>query len=434
MYNLKEQVDNFVFQLQNSGNYDIMPYLPNQNWKKGDPIYYSGPYWDNQEVTAAITSLLGGKWLPAGEQVNKFEREFSKQFDFKHSVMVNSGSSANLVMIAALKKYFDWHDGDEIVVCACGFPTTINPIIQNGLKPIFLDIDMEDLNWDLDQIEKAITPRTVAVFSSPVLGNPYDFDKFMEIIDRNSLKYIADNCDSLGSKWRGEFLTKHAVAASCSFYPAHHICTIEGGMVSSNIEEVVQIARSFAWWGRGCYCVGSQNKLPNGVCNRRFDRWLEGYDKDVDHKYVFGVQGYNLKPADLQGAIGLIQLKKQKEIHCVRRLNKTAMSQIFTQIPGCRVVEEKEHAETSWFGVPVIFEYGKHHLVKYLEDHGVQTRNYFAGNILMHPAYKGLGDAKLYPNASSVLDNVFFVGTSPVITMPMLDYIYDIVSKYELPR
>jgi len=431
MYNLKEQVDNFVFQLQNSGNYDIMPYLPNQNWKKGDPIYYSGPYWDNQEVTAAITSLLGGKWLPAGEQVNKFEREFSKQFDFKHSVMVNSGSSANLVMIAALKKYFDWHDGDEIVVCACGFPTTINPIIQNGLKPIFLDIDMEDLNWDLDQIEKAITPRTVAVFSSPVLGNPYDFDKFMEIINRNGLKYIADNCDSLGSKWRGELLTKHAIAASCSFYPAHHICTIEGGMVSSNVEEIVQIARSFAWWGRGCYCVGSQNKLPNGVCNRRFDRWLEGYDKDVDHKYVFGVQGYNLKPADLQGAIGLIQLKKQKEIHCVRRMNKTAMTQVFSQIPGCRVIEEKEHAETSWFGVPIVYEYGKHHLVKYLEDHGVQTRNYFAGNILMHPAYKHMGDPKLYPNASSVLDNVFFVGTSPVITMPMLDYIYDIVSEYK---
>ena len=431
MYNLKEQVDNFVFQLQNSGNYDIMPYLPNQNWKKGDPIYYSGPYWDNQEVTAAITSLLGGKWLPAGEQVNKFEREFSKQFDFKHSVMVNSGSSANLVMIAALKKYFDWHDGDEIVVCACGFPTTINPIIQNGLKPIFLDIDMEDLNWDLHQIEKAITPRTVAVFSSPVLGNPYDFDKFMEIVNRNGLKYIADNCDSLGSKWRGELLTKHAIAASCSFYPAHHICTIEGGMVSSNVEEIVQIARSFAWWGRGCYCVGSQNKLPNGVCNRRFDRWLEGYDKDVDHKYVFGVQGYNLKPADLQGAIGLIQLKKQKEIHCVRRMNKTAMTQIFSQIPGCRVIEEKEHAETSWFGVPIVYEYGKHHLVKYLEDHGVQTRNYFAGNILMHPAYRHMGDAKLYPNASSVLDNVFFVGTSPVITMPMLDYIYDIVSEYK---
>ena len=133
MYNLSEQVDNFIFSLEKSG-YETMKYLPNQNWKPGDPIYYSGPYWDNREVTAAITTLLGGQWLPAGENVNKFERAFSKKFDFKHSVMVNSGSSANLVMIAALKKYFDWHDGDEIIVCACGFPTTINPIIQNGLK------------------------------------------------------------------------------------------------------------------------------------------------------------------------------------------------------------------------------------------------------------------------------------------------------------
>ena len=429
MYSIKEQVDNFVFQLGAQG-YKTMQYLPNQNWKPGDQILYSGPYWDNDEVSAAITTLLEGRWLPAGENVNKFERAFSKQFEFKHSVMVNSGSSANLVMIAALKKYFDWKDGDEIIVCACGFPTTINPIIQNGLKPVFVDIKMDDLNWDLEQVEAKISDRTVAVFSSPVLGNPYDFDKFLEIVNAHGLQYIADNCDSLGSKWRGEFLTKNAIAASCSFYPAHHICTIEGGMVSSNIEEIVQIARSYAWWGRGCYCVGAQNKLSGGVCGNRFDRWLEGYDKDVDHKYVFGVQGYNLKPADLQGSIGLIQLRKQTEIHHVRRLNKTAMTQIFSQIPGCRVVEEKEHAETSWFGVPIIYKDGKHHLVKYLEDHGIQTRNYFAGNILMHPAYRDIEPASNYPRASEVLDNVFFVGSSPVITMPMLDYIDEVVTNY----
>ena len=429
MYSVEDQVGNFILHLEKEG-YKLFPFLPNRDWKPGDQILYSGPYWDDQEPTAAITALLTGKWLPAGENVNKFERAFSKKFEFDYSVMVNSGSSANLVMIAALKKYFDWKDGDEILVCACGFPTTINPIIQNGLKPVFVDINMDDLNWDLSQVEAKISDRTVAAFSSPVLGNPYDFDKFMEIINTNGLKYIADNCDALGSKWRGKFLTENAVAASCSFYPAHHICTIEGGMVSSNIEEVVQIARSYAWWGRGCYCVGSQNKLPNGVCGQRFDRWLEGYDKDVDHKYVFGVQGYNLKPADLQGSIGLIQLTKQTEIHCVRRLNKTAMTQIFSQIPGCRVVEEKEHAETSWFGVPIIYKDGKHHLVKYLEDHGIQTRNYFAGNILMHPAYRDIEPASNYPRASEVLDNVFFLGTSPIITMPMLDYIDEVVLKY----
>ena len=377
-----------------------------------------------------ITTLLSGKWLPAGEEVNKFERAFSKRFEFDYSVMVNSGSSANLVMVAALKKYFGWQDGDEIIVCACGFPTTINPIIQNGLKPVFVDIDYTDLNWDLNQIKSKITTRTKALFSSPVLGNPYDFDEFFSLLDRYNIHYIADNCDSLGSRWKGEFLTKRAVAASCSFYPAHHISTIEGGMVSSNIEEIVQIARSFAWWGRGCFCVGAQNKLANGVCGNRFDRWLEGYDRDVDHKYVFGVQGYNLKPADLQGSIGLVQLEKQDEIHEKRRHNKQRLHEIFASIPGARVIDEREDAETSWFGVPIVYEDGKHTLVKHLEDNGIQTRNYFAGNILMHPAYRHIEDAKNYPNACKVLDNVFFVGCSPVITDEMIDYIGEIVLQY----
>ena len=427
---VNDKVTKFISQLQRDKE-NLFPYLANKDWKRGDQIFYSGPYWDEREVAAAITTLLEGKWLPAGEEVNKFERAFSKMFDFKHSVMVNSGSSANLVMIAALKKYFDWQDGDEIIVCACGFPTTINPIIQNGLKPIFVDIDYSDLNWNLEQIREKITTRTKAVFSSPVLGNPYDFDKFLDIVNRYNLHYIADNCDSLGSRWRGDLLTKHAVAASCSFYPAHHISTIEGGMVSSNIEEIVQIARSFAWWGRGCYCVGSQNKLPNGVCGNRFDRWLEGYDKDVDHKYVFGVQGYNLKPADLQGSIGLVQLEKQIEIHAIRRINKARLHEIFSKIPGARVVEEKEHAETSWFGVPIVYEGGKPNLVKYLEDCGIQTRNYFAGNILAHPGYRHIEPASNYPNASKVLDNVFFLGCSPVITREMIDYIEEVVENYK---
>ena len=426
---IKNKVSDFISQLQDDGE-NLFPYLANKDWKPGNNIYYSGPYWDEQEPIAAITTLLNGKWLPAGEQVNKFEAQFGKRFQFRYNLMVNSGSSANLVMIAALKKYFGWHDGDEILVCACGFPTTINPILQNNLKPVFVDIDYTDLNWDLDMLESKITSRTRACFSSPVLGNPYDFDKFLEILDIYGLEYISDNCDSLGSKWRGQFLTKHAIAASCSFYPAHHICTIEGGMVSSNIEEIIQIARSYAWWGRGCYCVGSQNKLPNGVCGQRFDRWLEGYDHDVDHKYVFGVQGYNLKPADLQGSIGLVQLTKQDEIHRIRRLNKTRLHEIFSKIDGARVIEEKEHAETSWFGVPIVYEGNKVQLVKYLEDNNIQTRNYFAGNILMHPGYKHLESYTNYPKSSKVLDNVFFLGCSPVITDPMIDYIEEVVTKF----
>lgn len=432
--NLNKQVSNFINSLEASSN-DLFPYLANKSWKKGEPIYYSGPYWDNQEVVSAITTLLEGKWLSAGENINKFENEFSKKFGFKKSVMVNSGSSANLVMMAALKKYFNWNDDDEIIVCACGFPTTLNPILQNRLKPIFVDIDFHDLNWDLDLLEKKITNKTVAVISSPVLGNPYDMDKFLKIIKDKNLKYIADNCDSLGSKWNNEFLTKNAVAASCSFYPAHHICTIEGGMVSSNNEEIVSIARSFAWWGRDCFCVGSQNKLRNGACGKRFDKWLEGYNKIVDHKYIFGVQGYNLKPADLLGSIGLVQLGKFDEIHSIRRLNKEKLTKIFGKIPGARVISEKISAETSWFGVPIVCSenneyFNKKNLVQFLEKNGVQTRNYFAGNMLMHPAYKGLDDPLNYPNASKVLDNVFFVGCSPVINEEMISHIDGLINHF----
>ena len=428
---IEQQIENLITSVSNSGE-KLFPYIHNNNYEKGKSnIYYSGPYWDSKEVEAAIKTLLTGKWLPAGEEVNKFERAFSKKFEFDHSVMVNSGSSANLVMIAALKKYFEWEDGDEIIVCVCGFPTTINPIIQNNLKPVFVDIDYSDLNWNLDQIKEKITTKTKAVFSSPVLGNSFNYDKLLEICNQYNVKLIADNCDSLGSKWKGEYLTKHAVAASCSFYPAHHISTIEGGMVSSNIKEIVDIARSFAWWGRDCYCVGQQNLLECGVCGKRFDKWLNGYDKIVDHKYVFGQIGYNLKPIDLQGSIGLVQLEKFDEIHRIRRHNKTRLHKIFETIPGLRVIDELADAETSWFGVPIVFEYDKVGLVKHLESNKIQTRNYFAGNILMHPAYKHIESSYNYPNASKVLDNVFFVGCSPVINGDMIEYIEEVVSEYK---
>ena len=427
---VEQEVSSLISRLRENGE-TLFPYLCNSNYIKGESnIYYSGPYWNEKEVEAAITTLLTGNWLPSGGEVNKFEKQFSKKFGFGYSLMVNSGSSANLVMIAALKKYFGWQDEDEILVCVCGFPTTINPIIQNNLKPVFVDIDYTDLNWDLNQIESKITSRTKAVFSSPVLGNSYDYDRLLDICEKNNIKLIADNCDSLGSKWKGEYLTKHAVAASCSFYPAHHISTIEGGMVSSNIKEIVDIARSFAWWGRDCYCVGPQNLLECGVCGKRFDNWLEGYDKVVDHKYVFGQIGYNLKPADLQGSIGLVQLEKYEEVHSIRRFNKARIQSILEKIPTLRVIDERLEAETSWFGVPIVYEKNKVGLVKYLESHKIQTRNYFAGNILMHPAYKHLEAASNYPNACKVLDNVFFVGCSPVITNEMIDYIEEIVDSF----
>jgi len=428
MYQL---IDTFIESAKEMDS-DIFPFIANKDWVEGKPVYYSGPYWDDLEARELIHSVLKGKWLSSGEKVNKFEHEFSKKFDFKYSVMVNSGSSANLVMFAALKKYFGWQDGDEIIVCACGFATTVAPIVQCGLKPVFVDIDWEDLNWNLDEVASKITSRTKAVISSPVLGNPYDIDKIVDICKSNNIHLIADNCDSLGSKWKGEYLTKHAIAASCSFYPAHHICTIEGGMVSSNEKGIVDLARSFAWWGRGCYCVGQQNLLSNGVCGKRFDTWLEHYDDVVDHKYVFSNMGYNLKPLDLQGSVGSVQLLKFDEIHNIRRDNKERIQKIIEKIPGTRVVNEKDDAETSWFGVPIVCEDKtlKRSLVAYLEKNKIQTRNYFAGNILLHPGYSHLDDATKYPKANQVLDKVFFLGCSPTINQDMIGYIEKTIESF----
>ena len=417
-----------------NGEEGVFPYMANKReFVAGEsPVYYSGPYWDNGEIEAIFKCFLTGKWLASGEEVNKFERKFSKKFNKESSLMVNSGSSANLVMIAALKKYYGWHDGDEIIVSCVGFPTTIAPIVQNGLKPVFVDIDFSDLNWDVNEIEDKITTKTRALFSSPVLGNPYDYDIVLDICDRNRILMIADNCDSLGTKWRGKYLTDNAVVSSCSFYPAHHICTGEGGMISADDDELISIARSLSWWGRDCYCVGQQNLLSCGVCGKRFSKWIKKYDGIIDHKYVYSQMGYNLKPMDFQGAIGSVQMEKQDEIHQLRRKNKLLVQEHFEKIPGVRSVGELPEAETSWFGVPIICDSKKikNDLTKHLESNKIQTRNYFAGNILMHPGYSHLDYYKNYPNACKVLDLVFFVGCSPTITQPMIDYIGTITDKF----
>jgi len=431
---LRSEIELFL-QNAKSIDLDLFPFLANKNCfdSSKDSVYYSGPFWDDEEIIEIFYSFLKGKWLASGEKVRLFEREFSTKFKFSKSLMVNSGSSANLVMISALKKYFGWSDESEIIVCSCGFPTTIAPIIQNNLNPVFVDINMSDLNWDLDQLESKITNNTVAVFSSPVLGNPYDFDRILQLCNKYNIQLISDNCDSLGSKWKNKFLTEYSIAASCSFYPAHHISTIEGGMVSSDNSEIMNIARSLAWWGRDCTCVGAQNLLSCGSCGKRFDNWLDDYDGVVDHKYVFSNIGYNLKPADFQGGIGSVQLKKFDYIHRVRRENKESIDKIFDQIDGIRTIKEDHRAEASWFGVPIVCEDRllKEKLVAHLEKNRIQTRSYFAGNILSHPGFRHLDDYRNYPNSNSVLSNVFFVGCSPTISQPMIDYMSEVIDRFQ---
>ena len=371
-------------------------YLQNyDNFKAGeDYVMYSGQLWDEREMELALKAFLTGKWVSAGENVEKFQIRFSKKYNVKQSHMVNSGSSANLVMIGALKKYFKWQDNDEVIVSPVGFPTTIAPLMQNNLKPVFVDIEFDTLNFDVNLIAEKITPRTKAIVVSPVLANPPDMDFIRELCVRHNLILVGDNCDSLGTKWNGSLITDMYFCWSTSFYPAHHISTGEGGMVSSNTPEFIDIVRSLSWWGRDCYCVGSNNQLPCGTCGNRFDRWLDTYDGIIDHKYIFSHAGYNLKPLDMQGAIGVAQLEKVDFIDQKRREHKKRLANLLEKYWNIRIVDTLPQADPSWFGVPIICETQevKEKLVAHLEAHKIQTRNYFAGNILLHPGFKHLDD------------------------------------------
>ncbi len=401
-------------------------------------VLYSAPFYDEKEINAIINSLVNGKWLSDGENVHHFECEFSKIFGFDSSVMVNSGSSANLILITTLKKYFKWEDNDEIIVSVVGFPTTLSPIIQNNLKPIFIDISMKDLNWNVNLIEEKITYKTKALFYSPVLGNSCNIDKLIELCNKYNLKLILDNCDSLGSKYKGKYLTDYAVGASCSFYASHHIsCLSSGGMVSFHDEELTKFARSLAGWSSGCYCVGTARMLPNGTCKKRFSNWLSPlYEGIVDHKYLYEDVGYNFKVPDILGTVGSEQLKKFDEIKSKRREHYKIIKNCLDKIPGVKVVEELSENDSSWFACPIICDTNrlKIKLVEHLEKNKIQTRNIFSGNFLVHPAFKNLDDYKKYPEANKVLDLCFFIGIAPFYTKEILEYIQNVLGEFKVAK
>lgn len=412
----------------------LFPYMHNSmaGFEGGKTsIFYSGPYWGTEEVQAAVGALLFGQWLSAGEAVRKFELEFARKLGQKNALMINSGSSANLVLVSAAKQYFQWSDGDEIIASVVGFPTTTAPVVQAGLKCVFVDIEMDSLNFDLDKVEQAITPRTRAILVSPVLGNAPDFDRLVKICHDRGLVFLLDDCDSLGSKWDGKLLNSYAFASSNSFYSSHHLCTGEGGMVVSDDADYMKIARSIAWWGRDCTCVGKANLLKDGSCGERFKKWLPDYDEVIDHRYVFTQMGFNLKPLDLQGAIGSVQLTRFDEIHERRAASYARISAILRKHLDVSVPGSLPKAETSWFGVPLVCrsKEQKQLLVQHLEDAKIQTRNYFAGNLLMQPGYRHLGDYRRFPNANKVLDLVFFIGAAPHYTEAVFQYIEDVVKR-----
>lgn len=417
----------------------------NKVWHAGkDFVNYAGPYFDYKEYTVAVESLLSG-WLVMGDKCLKFEREFPTQFGKSHGILTNSGSSSNLLMMASLtsKRGYNLPKGTKVLMPVAGFPTTLNPTLQMGFEPVFVDIEIDTLNLDLDQVEQVLKNNAdirVITFAH-VLGNPPDMDRVMDLVKRYDLLLLEDCCDALGSTYRSQPLGSYGIMSSCSFYPAHHMTMGEGGYVACSTYEQEVILRSFREWGRGCYCVGPEaNKLKCGTCGKRFNEWIPAMPKEIfDHKYVYDEIGFNLKPIEVQGAMGLAQLKKLPEIHQLRRRNYSLLLDIYTKYEEFfHLPRPTQHSDPSWFAFPLTIRSGapfaRNDIVDYLEENLIQTRPYFAGNIMLQPAYDHIMNPmtakQQFPVATYVMSNTFFHGTSPVITPEQIAYIGQKVDNF----
>lgn len=415
-----------------------------KTWTAGkDMVHYAGPYFDHREIQAAVGTLLKG-WLVMGEDCQRFERVFPREFGLNHGILTNSGSSANLLMMASLtsKRGYNFPRGTKVLMPVAGFPTTLNPTLQMGFEPVFVDIELDTLNIDLTHAEELIKKHDIKVITfAHVLGNPPNMDWVMDLVKRYNLVLLEDCCDALGSTYDEKPLGNFGDMASCSFYPAHHMTMGEGGYVACKTREQEIILTAFREWGRGCYCVGPEaNKLKNGTCKNRFSCWLESMPGEVfDHKYVYDEIGFNLKPIELQGSMGLVQLKKLPDIHRLRRENYARLFKIYEKYEAYfHLPRARAKSNPSWFAFPLTIRKGapfkRAEFVDYLEDCKIQTRPYFAGNLMLQPAYTHLSQAvnakDAFPMATMATTNTLFHGTSPVITGEQIDYIGQCVDTF----
>lgn len=425
MENILQLVSDYINQKQNTKKW-----IPGEDW-----VQYAGPYFDHNEFTAAVKSLLNG-WLVLGEDGLKFEKIFPSYLGKEHGVLTNSGSSSNLLMMSAMKskRLYGFPDGTKVITPIAGFPTTINPIFQVGFEPYFVDIELNSLNLNLDQVQAGIDAGAKIITFAHVLGNPPNMTDLMKLVKDNSLILLEDCCDALGSTYDGKQLGSFGEYSSCSFYPAHHITMGEGGFVASKTKHQEIIVRNFREWGRGCYCTGKKaGLLKNGTCNKRFSNWLPSLPNEIfDHKYVYDEIGYNLKPIELQASIGLAQIKKIPEIITRRKFNHSKLLSIFKPFEEFfHLPYATQNSDPSWFAFAVTIKdnapFKRKDIVDFFETSKIQTRPYFAGHIMLQPAYEGLMDKetiiKNYPIARKVTSDTFFLGTSPVITDEQINYI-----------
>jgi CDP-6-deoxy-D-xylo-4-hexulose-3-dehydrase len=410
--------------------------LISQEFVAGEtPVPVSGKVLSPEDFVSLVDSSLDG-WLTAGRHTKVFERQLADFVGARSALFVNSGSSANLCALSGLTspKLGDraLKPGDEVLTVAMGFPTTVNPIIQNGLKPVVVDVNLDTLDANSDKLREAVSPKTKAIMMAHTLGNPFDLDTVQELCKKHDLWLIEDSCDALGSTYRGQRTGSFGDTATVSFYPAHHITTGEGGAVFVKSPLVKKQVESFRDWGRDCYCeTGCDN-----TCFKRFEWKLGDLPEGYDHKYIYSHIGYNLKATDMQAALGVTQLAKLDFFIQRRKENFNYLESALSKVEGISIAKASPNSDPSWFGCPITLDpkhpVNREELLRFMDSRKIGTRLLFAGNILKQPAYKDIdfrvvGDLT---NTDIVMKRSFWVGVYPGLTKPMLDYVIDSISGF----
>jgi CDP-4-dehydro-6-deoxyglucose reductase, E1 len=402
------------------------PFVPGET-----QVHFAGRVFDERELVNLVDSSLDF-WLTTGRYAERFERSFAGLMGLRHALLVNSGSSANLVALSCLtseklgKRRL--RTGDEVITVASSFPTTVNPILQNGLVPVFVDVDVPTYNIDVQMLEAALSDRTGAIMVAHTLGNPFDLDAVTAFAREHDLWLIEDCCDALGSTYRGKQVGTFGDLASVSFYPAHHITMGEGGCVLTNKGRLKVLAESFRDWGRDCWCApGKEN-----TCGKRFEHQLGELPYGYDHKYIYSHIGYNLKLTDMQAAVGVAQLEKLESFISARRRNFELLHAGLEDLQEHLILPQATpHSEPSWFGFPLGLReespVSRDHMLRFMNERKIATRLLFGGNLVRQPAYRDVPHRQVgdLARADFVMNQVFWVGVYPGLTDESVDFMIE---------